>query len=286
MTEETIQVEADSLEEAKKKLQAQVPRGFVVISTELLQEPIPKTTLTFLAVTMEEAFEAAELAMPANVEVIEKKELSQLIDRTFDVEEFDEQAARSQAKTMMSDSETIVELTLKTPGKKGILGMGRKPNIYEVKVFQPAEVEVTYKRPIKIRATLGDDLVRALDQIWETHARGSHINMTFVTFFQSDEVVLKALREIPFVEVHPDSSFSIPKHIKASFVGRKDLDRDILALGGQLTRSEMHEVARAFNKYADHETNREHLVQAEMQLISIFAKSSKDMVVWAQWLHV
>jgi hypothetical protein len=65
----------------------------VVISTELLQEPIPKTTLTFLAVTMEEAFEAAELAMPANVEVIEKKELSQLIDRTFDVEEFDEQAA-------------------------------------------------------------------------------------------------------------------------------------------------------------------------------------------------
>lgn len=64
-----------------------------------------------------------------------EKELSQPVYRTIDVEAFDEQTARGQAKVAMSSMETIVEIRLKTPGKKGILGLGKKPNVYKVEVL-------------------------------------------------------------------------------------------------------------------------------------------------------
>ena len=41
---------------------------------------------------------------------------------------------------------------LKTAGKKGVLGIGKKPNRYEVETFQEAGVEISYKTAARVKA--------------------------------------------------------------------------------------------------------------------------------------
>ncbi len=47
--------------------------------------------------------------------------------------------------------ESIEEVTLKKPGNKGFFGIGKKPNVYDVKMIEHALVEIKYKPKAKIR---------------------------------------------------------------------------------------------------------------------------------------
>lgn len=57
---------------------------------------------------------------------------------------------------MIADTARFVTIRLKTQGKRGFLGIGRKPNLYEVEVFQPVVAEVRFRHKARIRVEIGD----------------------------------------------------------------------------------------------------------------------------------
>lgn len=88
-------------------------------------------------------------------QVIEKKEIITPCRRTVVVEAFDEQKARTQARSQLSETETMNTIRLIASGKKGVLGFGKKPGHYEAEISRQAVVEVTYKEKARVSAKIG-----------------------------------------------------------------------------------------------------------------------------------
>ena len=86
MDEERIEVQADTLQEARAQLRAQVPEGFRVLSEEVLADGEPKT--------------ARLSAVPDNVQVLAQKELSTPATRTAVVKAFAEAGAQAAAQAL------------------------------------------------------------------------------------------------------------------------------------------------------------------------------------------
>ncbi len=155
MIEKTMEIEAESLEEARKQVQSRMPQGFRLLSENVLSDGKPKTVKTS-ADTEEAAFAKAQSEIPTNADVLEKKELYSLGQQVIAVEASDEQSAMRQIKK--DRNATILgPLKLVTLGKKGFLGIGRKPNQYEAEVVQQAVVEVTYRTKAKVSVKIGKE---------------------------------------------------------------------------------------------------------------------------------
>lgn len=75
---------------------------------------------------------------------------------TTKIEAYDERTAKTEARRYLNSSQRLKGVLSRTPGKKGLLGIGKKPNNYEIQIFQQAVVEITYKEKAKIRATVGE----------------------------------------------------------------------------------------------------------------------------------
>lgn len=155
MSEQTIEVQADSLEEAKEKIRAQIPEGLQLLSEEVISNGKPKI-IKCTSDTLEAAFETARSKIPVGADVVGRKELSAPEKKVITVEADDEQTARVQAERQIGSTERVEGITLIELGKKGLLGIGKKPNRYEIQVFRQAIVEVTYREKVKIRATIGE----------------------------------------------------------------------------------------------------------------------------------
>jgi hypothetical protein len=50
----------------------------------------------------------------------------------------------------------VTRVTLINPGRKGFLGIGKRPDCYEVQIAQQAVVQIYYKEKAKIRITVGE----------------------------------------------------------------------------------------------------------------------------------
>lgn len=74
MVERIMEVEADSLEEARKKAESQVPEDLRIVSEEILSDGKPKSMMG-VADTIEAAFEEAESKLPPAVEVVERQQI-------------------------------------------------------------------------------------------------------------------------------------------------------------------------------------------------------------------
>lgn len=61
------------------------------------------------------------------------------------------------AKRRNEDFVQVKDITIKVEGSKGFLGIGKKPNSYEVRLVQMAIAEVTYKSRVIIRAVVGEN---------------------------------------------------------------------------------------------------------------------------------
>ena len=152
--ENIVEVEADSLEEARKRIKAVIPTGLHLLSEEVISDGTPQTIKAF-AETVEKAFAKAEEKIPADAHSIVRKETNVPGQGTLMVDAFDEQDAKSQVTNQLGDSAVTESIRLVTPGKTGFLGIGRKPDQYEVTCFQQAVVEVTYQQRVKISARIG-----------------------------------------------------------------------------------------------------------------------------------
>lgn len=161
MTEKIIEIEAETLEEAREQVKSQIPEGLHVLSEQVISDGKSKTVKA-VADTIESAFTKAQSEIPINAVIVEKKELTLPAQKAMAVDAFDEQSARMQAAIQIGKTETIKTLRLAMAGKKGFLGIGKKPNQYQVEVFQQAVVEVTCKAKAKILATIGEKPVTTI----------------------------------------------------------------------------------------------------------------------------
>jgi hypothetical protein len=165
MAERIIEVEADSLEEARKKAESQVPEDLRIVSEEILSDGKPRRMMG-VADTTELAFAKAQNEIPTTADVIERKVLTEPTQKLILVEAFDEQNARSiareQSRSQLGDAAIVRSVTLVTAGKKGFLGVSKKPNQYEVNVSRQAVVEVSYKTKAKISVKMALNYTRGL----------------------------------------------------------------------------------------------------------------------------
>jgi acyl carrier protein len=158
MARKMVEVEAESLEEARKQVESQLPRGFSVLSEQVISDDRPKT-VNAVAETTEAAFAKAQGEIPNNADILDKKELAAPERRLVSVEAADEENAKSiahsRARREFGSTAVVKSLRLMNAGSKGFLGIGAKPNQYQAEILQQGIVEVTYKTQAKIRAEIG-----------------------------------------------------------------------------------------------------------------------------------
>lgn len=94
---QTIAGEADSLEEARKQIEAQKPQGLAVLAEKIVSDGKPRTARA-AADTADAAFAEAQRDVPADAVVLERKEVTPAARKTVSVEAFDEKSARAQIK--------------------------------------------------------------------------------------------------------------------------------------------------------------------------------------------
>lgn len=149
MNERQIEVEADSLDEAKKQLQSDLPKGCAILSEEILCKG-ELETVEGVAATVEEAVEIAKRKIPESATIAEEVVQTTPKRETTQVEAENGQNAASAAPLKYAAKVELVSLN--TPGKKGFLGFGKTPAIYDVTILQQAVVKVVFRQKAKIRA--------------------------------------------------------------------------------------------------------------------------------------
>jgi len=173
MIEKTIEVEAVSLDEAREQINSQVPKGFHVIMEQIISDGKPQTAKSY-GDTTEAALAKGESNIPNNADILEHKVLSTPQQKIVTIEAFDEHIARSRARaSQTSKGEEIKSVEMTSPGSKGFLGIGKKPNQYKIEVVRDALVEITYKTKVKVITTIGkleqqeiSKLVKVIKNIW------------------------------------------------------------------------------------------------------------------------
>lgn len=153
MTKRIIEIEDESLQRARSRVQSQIPKGFCLLSEEVVSGSEAQT-IRVIADTVETARERARSKLPVNAIAVEEKVRITPKHRVITLEAFDERTARETVKRRHSKTARVY-VRLKTEGRRGFLGIGRrKPSSYEVTIVEYAVVEVTYKERARIRVAI------------------------------------------------------------------------------------------------------------------------------------
>lgn len=155
----------DSLEDVRHKIADSVPQGCSILQQRIINDGTPKTVKRS-AYSADDAFQQAKSAMPTEAIIIDENiiETKTQQKETITIEAFDEQAAKEKALLGIPPNATLLSKgdgVLITTGRKGLLGFGRKPNIYRftyaydvasvmatVTFRNPATVLLVYEEPL------------------------------------------------------------------------------------------------------------------------------------------
>ncbi|MDD5542343.1 MAG: hypothetical protein PHX83_04145 [Acidobacteriia bacterium] len=151
MSIQTLEVEADSIERAREQVIPQIPSGFSIVNEKVIQSSDVVTVRAY-ADDSSSAFVKAMAKVPEGAEVIERKEIVAAEQKVLGIDAFTEAEARNGVKSDV----VIQNVKLTSLGKKGFLGIGKRPNRYEVTVLRQAGVEIRYQRKLKMAFRLGD----------------------------------------------------------------------------------------------------------------------------------
>lgn len=130
-----MEIEATSLQAAREEAKSRTPAGLQILSEQIVWyfvSLLPRTVKE-VGATVEDALWKAQGQVKEGEKIIsdERRLPSQEV---IEVQALDEETARIQARKMIDSTSEIVEMRVKTQGKKGFWGIGRKkPNIYEAK---------------------------------------------------------------------------------------------------------------------------------------------------------
>ncbi|GAK59609.1 hypothetical protein U27_06594 [Candidatus Vecturithrix granuli] len=140
---QTFQVEAVSIQEAKDILKGKIPQGMVVISERVIFDGTEK--LYGRGKTVDDAFQDAMSHALPDAEIIEKRTTSLPTTTRFEIKAFNDTDARIEAQQKIQPYSSIMNITVKIKGRKGFFGIGKDPNIYDVEVSHPAFVDITIR---------------------------------------------------------------------------------------------------------------------------------------------
>jgi hypothetical protein len=153
MNRNVIVFEGATLEEARKKLFSDPPRGLFLQSETAI--PPKSQRITAVGDSTEQAFAAALAQQPEGMTVSSKKEISSAGRTTVPVDAWDREAAAARALKQAGPNASLESLTERRPPKEGFLGIGKAPGKYEAVVFRKAAVEVHFSQAARIEATFG-----------------------------------------------------------------------------------------------------------------------------------
>ena len=173
MPEQTITIEANSIEEAKELLKTKLPEGFQIVSEEIVSDGNLKV-IQVTGDSTESALQKAKLEIPTNAELLEWKEISPSEHKFISVDAEDDLSAQTQTLSKITGRRPAIKrVSLLSQGSKGFLGIGKKLNQYQVEVVYEAIIEVTYQPKAKISTTIVKlepqeiaELVAVIDNIW------------------------------------------------------------------------------------------------------------------------
>jgi len=153
MTQQTIEVEAESMLEARRLIQSKIPPGFESQSEKVISDG-QTVIITVAAETIAAAQDQARSQIPDGAWVVEQKDLTTPATTVINVQAYDEPGAKTEARRLIDPTATIHTIKLVTAGRAGFLGLGKVPNQYDVEVFQPAVVAITYQTKVKLVVTI------------------------------------------------------------------------------------------------------------------------------------
>ena len=196
MTERIIEIEADTVKDARRKLNT----NELIVLEELILCYGRVENIEASADTVEEAFTKAQGKVPAGAK-IETQNIKIAPKRvTLQVQGDNEESAGK------GKAEVIASVSLLTKGRRGFWGLGKTPNVYEVVIFQPAVVELRFRERakirVKVRGYLAEDL---LQSIQEARQRNAHWTET-LRFLnpKNDSEIQESLTKIR--ELNPNSA--------------------------------------------------------------------------------
>lgn len=165
MSERIIQIEADSLEEARRKLHTD---ELIVLEESILCHGKGET-IEAVADTVEEAFTKAESRVPAGAKT-ETQKIKVAPKRITLLVQGDNEESAGKGK-----AHVIASVSLLKKGRKGFWGFGKTPNVYEVVIFQQAVVELRFREQTKLRAKvrgyLAEDLLQSIQEVRRRNAQ-------------------------------------------------------------------------------------------------------------------
>lgn len=220
-----IEAEADSMHEAREVLQTQIPEGFLIKSERIVSNP-ERTSVIGRGTTEEEAVTKAQSQVPSGALIASTRTINQPDHKTLTIAAFDAEEARAKAdEKANTDAGTIVKsLKMASPGKKGFLGMGRKPNIYECDIFKQAAVEVVYTRG-KAR------LVGILAEATKKEDSNEELNSQLIEARDLDEVKMLLAKG---ADVNAKDSEGKTPLMNAAYYGRKEIVKFLLEHGADV----------------------------------------------------
>lgn len=169
MSERIIETEADSVEEARGKLYSEE----IIVLEEYILFHGRVETIKDVADTVEDAFIKAQSKVPAGAKT-ETQEIKIAPKRiTLQVQGDNEESAGK------GKAEVIKSVSLLKKGRKGLWGFGKTPNVYEVVIFQQAQVELTFREKaklrVKVRGYLIEDLFQSVREARQRNAQWKEI---------------------------------------------------------------------------------------------------------------
>lgn len=149
-----IEIEDESLEGAKAIVTAQIPKGQRIRVERVLVDGKPQT-VTGSAETFDAAFAEAQHVVPSTAKILSRTKMSAPDVKRVTIEAFDMSSAKRQAEAQFKNARAT-NVTTTRLGRKGFLGIGKKPNLYEVEVHLLAVVEIAFKPRFKVSFGVGE----------------------------------------------------------------------------------------------------------------------------------
>jgi hypothetical protein len=161
VTEQEFEIEAYTLAEAQRLARARVPEGLELVHQRILSDGTPKTVRA-IAPTVDQAVEEARQQIPADSTILNTVILEQPGEGVAGADAFSDEEARAAIGKGLKAGASVRSVQLTLPGKKGLLGMGKKPGRYEATISQQAVVELTHTTKARIEARIGKSPKRML----------------------------------------------------------------------------------------------------------------------------
>lgn len=256
-----IDVEADSLEEARNEVMSQTPAGLQLLSETIISDGKPGS-FNGVAETIEAAFAKVQSEIPDDAFDLEKKELIAPARKVITVEAFDEDSATMEANRQIPENAVIESLKLTNSGRKGFLGIGKKPNIYEAEVFQHAMVEIAYKQKAKITARVGyanrgmrQDTMSQATAYWMARMSSFKKDPFVMHTFENASDARAGLLELPCIHEDEDGGLICTETLTFGHYQRDDGITEAIVCGDDLTHELWEQAIASFEKHGGKKKN-------------------------------